>query len=129
MTEKELRKLNRFQLLELLVAQTERADKLEEKLEKAEALLNSRDLQMSVVGSIAEASLKLGGVFEAAQRSADLFLDAAKDRADELVAQAQERAERIEQEAWKRAEKIIEDAKTEAGVSGPKRSIFRNHDK
>lgn len=36
MTEKDLRKLNRYQLLEMLIMQTERADKLQSKLEEAE---------------------------------------------------------------------------------------------
>jgi hypothetical protein len=34
--EKDLRKMNRYQLLELLIQQTERADKLQAKLELAE---------------------------------------------------------------------------------------------
>ena len=36
MTEKDLRKLNRYQLLELLIVQTDRADKLQAKLDELE---------------------------------------------------------------------------------------------
>lgn len=39
MTEKELKKLNRYQLLELLLAQTERADTLQKKVEELESKL------------------------------------------------------------------------------------------
>ena len=103
MTEKDLRKLNRYQLLELLVLQTERADKLQQKLDAAEQQLNDRDLQLSALGSIAEASLQLSGVFQAAQKAADRYLNEAKKRADELEAAAQKKAEAILAEAEKKA--------------------------
>ena len=72
MTEKDLKKLTRYQLLEMLIIQTERADELQKKLEAAQAQLDSRDVQMTVIGSIAEASMQLSGVFEAAQNAADI---------------------------------------------------------
>ena len=61
MTEKDLRKLNRYQLLELLLVQTKRVEELQARLEEAEKQLNEQDLKMSSMGSIAEASLQLGG--------------------------------------------------------------------
>ena len=78
MNEKELKRLNRKQLLELLLLQIERADKLEEQLKQAEAKLESRELSQQQAGSIAEAALKLSGVFEAAQAAADLYLENVK---------------------------------------------------
>lgn len=95
MTEKDLRKLNRYQLLELLVVQTERADKLQTKLEEAEKLLNERNLEITSLGSIAEASLQLGGVFQAAQAAADLYMDAAKKKAEEIEEAARKKAAEI----------------------------------
>ncbi|MBQ8359368.1 MAG: DNA repair protein [Oscillospiraceae bacterium] len=103
MTEKDLRKLNRYQLLELLVVQTERADKLQQKLEAAEHRLNDRDLQLTALGSIAEASLQLSGVFQAAQNAADQYLNQAKKRAAEIEAAAHEKAADILAEAEVRA--------------------------
>ena len=88
MTEKDLKKLNRYQLLELLVVQTERADKLQQRLEEAERKLTEQDLQLTTLGSIAEASLALQGVFQAAQNAADMYLEEAKKQADAIVAQA-----------------------------------------
>ena len=58
--------------MELLILQTERADKLQLKLEETEKQLNEKELKMTSLGSIAEASLQLGGVFQAAQAAADL---------------------------------------------------------
>lgn len=95
MTEKNLKKLNRYQLLELLIAQTERADALQARLEEAEKRLQDRELQMASLGSIAEASLQLSGVFRAAQDAAELYLDAAKKQAEEITEAARKEAEAI----------------------------------
>ena len=103
MTEKDLRKLNRYQLLELLVVQTERADRLQSRLEATEKQLNDQNIQIASLGSIAEASLQLGGVFRAAQEAADMYLTAAKKHAEE-----------IEQAAHKKAASIIAEAKAQA---------------
>lgn len=75
MTEKDLRKLSRKQVLELLLKQTERADKLQARLEEAENKLRDRSLIEAEAGSIAEASLKLNGVFEAAEAAASQYLE------------------------------------------------------
>lgn len=99
MTEKDLKKLNRYQLLELLIAQTERADKLQSQLEEAETKLRDLDIQLSSMGSMAEAALQLGGVFEAADRAAELYLKSAREKADEIEAEARRKAALIEQNA------------------------------
>ena len=99
MTEKELRKLNRYQLLELLMIQTQRAEELQTKLDELEAKVSDREIRLSTIGSIAEASLQLGGVFEASQRAADLYLEAAQKQADEIVASARRRADFIVKKA------------------------------
>ena len=96
MTEKELKKLNRYQLLELLLVQTERADSLQQKADQLQAKLDERELRFARLGSIAEASVYVSGVFEAAQKAADLYLESAKKQADELVAQARLQAAEYE---------------------------------
>ena len=103
MTEKELKKLNRYQLLELLIIQTERADKLQTALEEAEQRLNDQEINISTLGSVADASLHLKGVFGAAQDAADMYINAAKKR-----------AEAIEEEAHKKGAAIIMQALEEA---------------
>ena len=106
MTEKELKKLNRYQLLELLIVQTERADKLQTKLEEAEKQLNEKDLKMTSLGSIAEASLQLAGVFQAAQAAADLYIDAAKKKAKGIEYAAHKKAAEILSQAQAQARRI-----------------------
>ena len=120
MTGNELRKLNRKLLLELLLRQTERADKLQKQLEEAEKALRNKVLAETEAGSIAEASLKLNGVFEAAQAAADQYLEnvrtltqrqtavcqqleaESRHKADAMIAEAQQRCAAIEQESEKK---------------------------
>lgn len=92
MDEKQMRKLSRYQLLELLIMQTERADALEKKVAELEERLNEKEIKISALGSIAEASLQLSGVFEAAQKAANIYLDNAMRKADEIEAAAKKRA-------------------------------------
>ena len=103
MTEKELKKLNRYQLLELLIIQMERADSLQAQVEELEKKLNERELRITSLGSIAEAALQLKGVFTAAQEAADLYLAAAKERADAIELAAEIRAERLLAQAQTRS--------------------------
>ena len=103
MTDKDLRKLNRYQLLELLVVQTERADKLQAKLDAVEKELSEQELKISSLGSIAEASLQLSGVFRAAQEAANMYIEA-----------AQKHAEGIEDDAHKKAAEILLQAQAQA---------------
>lgn len=113
MTERELRKLNRYQLLELLITQTERADQLQAQVEQLEKKLKERDLKMDSMGSIAEASLQIGGVFQAVQAAAELYLSAAKRNGEEIEAEAQRKAalilEDAEYQARKRNEEKLEE--------------------
>lgn len=78
MTDKELRKLSRRELLELLIEQTRRADELEKKLQEAKNNLKSRDIDIDNAGSIAEAALKLNGIFEAAEKAASQYVHSVK---------------------------------------------------
>ena len=74
MADKTLQKMNRRELLELLVEQNRRIDALEAENESLRQKLEDRRLRLQNVGSIAEASLQLSGIFEAAQKAADLYL-------------------------------------------------------
>ena len=106
MKEKELRKLTRKQLLELLLVQTERAEKLEEELKEKEALLKNRQLTELEAGNIADASLRLNGVFEAAQAAAEQYLENIMSKSSNV----EEKAEAIITEAKKKAENMIAEA-------------------
>lgn len=103
MSNKELKNLNRKQLLELLLEQTERAERLEEKLKETQRKLDDRMLTESNAGSIAEASLKLNGIFESAQNAAEQYLENIR-----VLSEKQEEINaRREAESRKKAEDMI----------------------
>ena len=74
MTDKELQRLRRSELLEILLSQQKQIESLKKELAEAKEQLEDRKLVMAQSGSIAEAALKLNGIFEAAQRAADQYL-------------------------------------------------------
>ena len=78
MTDKELKKLTRLQLLELLVEQGKELERQKARAERAEKKLRERNLLLGEAGSIAEAALRIQGVFEAAQAAADQYLDSVR---------------------------------------------------
>lgn len=79
MTDKELKKLSRAELLELLLEQVEENEKLCQKNLELEKQLEDRVIKISEAGSIAEAALTLNGVFEAAEAAAKQYLDSLKE--------------------------------------------------
>lgn len=74
-TDQELRKLSRRDLLELLISQGRELEALRAELDQAMAALENRKIHLDQAGSIAEAALRLNGVFEAAQAAADQYLE------------------------------------------------------
>ena len=81
MTEKELLKLKRSELLEIMLAQSREIDKLREELEEAKAKVEDRELRLKDCGNIAEASLRLTNIFTEAQKAVDLYVENIKRRA------------------------------------------------
>lgn len=75
MTDKELRKLSRKDLLEILLKQSTEMDKLKQQLENAEKALSERQIKIDNAGSLAEAALQLNGVFEAAEKASKQYID------------------------------------------------------
>lgn len=86
MTEKELKRLNRYQLLELLMMQTERVKELEEQITQ----LQAQQVLLSNLGSMADVSAKVSGLLEAAQKAADLYIEAAQAKAARIEESARE---------------------------------------
>ncbi len=102
MTDKELRRMSRGELLELLIAQMEENESLRTRLSAAEAQLEDRRIILDHAGSIAEAALSLNKVFEQAEAAAQQYLEnvhrLANVQADAIVAQAREYNHRLHQE-------------------------------
>lgn len=92
MAEKDLRRLSKTDLLELLIEQGRENLALKQRLEAAEAELAQRRLDIAQSGSIAEASLKLSGVFEAAQKAIDLYRENCERECREAIEAAKQQA-------------------------------------
>lgn len=75
MTEKEMRRLSRAELLELLLVQTKETERLREKLKKTEAMLADRYLRVQKAGDLAHAVLEINEVALAVQEAAQQYLD------------------------------------------------------
>ncbi|MCU6736291.1 DNA repair protein [Diplocloster agilis] len=71
---RQLRKLKRSDLLELLLEQTRRNEQLEMENQELRRKLEGQRIAIQKSGSIAEAALRLSGVFEAAQRACETYL-------------------------------------------------------
>lgn len=75
MTENELKHLSRAELLEMLLAQTEENEKLKQQLKEAQKSLDDRRIMIEECGTMAEAALKLNGVFDAVDRAVRQYLE------------------------------------------------------
>lgn len=89
MTDRELRRLSRAELLELLLAEMEENEDLRRRLQEAEQKLADRALIMNKAGSMAEASLQLNDVFKAADASARQYLENVQRVGREYLAEVQ----------------------------------------
>lgn len=80
MTAKELKRLRRSDLLEMLLALRKENDQLRAQLQQAQQKLEDRRIQIENSGSLAEAALRLSGIFEAAQEACDRYTENVQQR-------------------------------------------------
>lgn len=106
MTDKELKRLGRAELVEMLLAQVDENEKLKTQLKEIQEQLDRRQIAIHEAGSIAEAALRLNGVFEAAQTAAAEYLENVKRMSGEGEALLRG----MEEEAKQKAEAIRKDA-------------------
>ena len=108
MTDQELHKLSRKELLELLLDQSRQLDSLREQLQQAQAQLANRQLLLNEAGSIAEASLQLNRVFEAAQSAAEQYLENVQTLSERQARVCQQ----LETESQQKADTLLSEMKT-----------------
>lgn len=115
MTDKELQKLNRKDLLQMLLTQSKELRALQEKYAAAEAALQDRTIKLEQAGSIAEAALQLNDVFAAAQAACQQYTDSVAARSQQLdtllaqkEAENQEKADRILEAARQEREALLQ---------------------
>jgi len=69
--------------------QMEQNQQLQQEIDR----LRDQQIKIEELGSVAEASLLLNGVFEAAQKAADNYVEEARNRAEKIVERARMEAE------------------------------------
>ena len=108
MTDKELKKLRRSDLLEMLLTVTQENDQLREELVKARSQLQERNLAISEAGSMAEAALRLNGVFDAAEAACKQYEENIRSRCDKMEQETRKKCEAYILAAKKHAARIIQ---------------------
>ena len=118
MTEKELRKLSRADLLEMLIDQSVELQSVRDRLAVAEDALQKKDLALNNAGSIAEASLQLTGIFQAAEASCAHYIENIRllnqrqaTVCDQMERESRERAVALLRETSKQCEAMESEAK------------------
>lgn len=106
MTDKELKRLSRSDLLEMLIAQSKEVQTLQAKLTAAETALHQREITIDKAGSIAEAALQLNGVFDSAQAACAQYIENIR----RLSQQQEEACARMEAESAAKAKAILDEA-------------------
>ena len=71
---KELKKLKRADLLEMLIEQSKEVESLKNRVTELEKQLSDKEIRIQESGSLAEAALRLSGIFEAADAAAKQYL-------------------------------------------------------
>lgn len=75
MTDQELKKLNRQELLQILLDQSMEIERLRQQLAETQAILEERTLHYEKAGTLADAALRLNHIFEDADEAAKIYLD------------------------------------------------------
>lgn len=114
MEEKKLKKIGKKELLEILLSQANRIDELEKELSKAQRQLDSRKYELTECGNLAEAALKLNGVFESAQAAAEQYLFNVQEKCKKIEKDTMKACEQEKNKIIKNTEKICNRKKREA---------------
>lgn len=114
MNNKELKKLSRKDLLEIILAQTNRIEDLETENKKLTTELNSKKIDIESSGSLAEAVVKLSGIFDLAQKTADEYVTLVKVNTKKQETKMKKELEKEKNKIIKRTIKECDKKKQEA---------------
>lgn len=122
MTDKEFKRLNRAQLIEIIYQLQIKLDELSEENQRLSAELVDKRLRIGQAGNIAAAALEMNSCLRNVQRAADQYLEEIKAlqsetavQCEKVIAEARAEAATIIAEARADAATIIADAKKRQG--------------
>ena len=112
-TDLNLKRLKRADLLEMLLASEKENERLETQLKQVTAQLQNKEILIEKSGSIAEAALQLNGVFEAAQNAATQYVETIQQQGAQRLQDTEERCRLLEQQTQDTCNTMLADAKEE----------------
>ena len=112
MTDKEVKRLTRSQLIEIIYQLQLKEEELTADNERLSKALEDKRILLDNAGNIAQAALEIHNVMQAAQDAATHYLD-------EMKARANDEYQQIIKEANERAEAIIASARQKATEFAP----------
>lgn len=107
MTERQLRRASRADLLKLLLEERKERECLREQISEMENQLQLRQIEINKAGTLAEAALKLSGIFDAAEIACQCYTENIRA----LSGRQEEICRTMEQETREKCDRMIEQAK------------------
>ena len=110
MTDKELQKLKRSELLEIMLGLQNELDWLKKENKDLKEQIDNKRIALEKSGSIAQAALEVTGIFESAQKAADVYLENVRAMHEDVEKKYNEQLSKAKIEA----ENLLNKAKIEA---------------
>ena len=110
MRQNDLKRLRRTDLLELLLELSRENDNLRKENQELRQQLDDRTVAIENAGSLAEASLQLNGIFEAAQNACDQYIQNIHTRSQDMEAHCR----LMEQRAQEKCDALLANAREQA---------------
>ena len=112
MTDRQLRKASRIDLLKLLLEQKKENEALRQQLAQTQEQLRQRQIAIDQSGTLAEAALKLSGIFDAAESACQYYTENIRN----LSGRQEEICRTMERETREKCDRMMEQAKQMAKV-------------
>ena len=124
MKQQDLRSLSRGELLEIMIQQAEELEALRKENEEYRLRLQEKIIALDEAGSIAEAALKVSGIFDAAQQASARYLESIEVlasqkeqdalRAKQILEETEAKCTAMWEETQKQCKKMVEKAKRDS---------------
>lgn len=103
---KELRRMKKVNLLEIMLQQAKRIEELEKENRKLNKELQNKKILLEDSSSLAEASLKLNDIFTKADESANLYIKNVKEKCDKEYKKATKETKKMMDATKKKCEEL-----------------------
>ena len=105
MISKELKKLNRRELVDIIYQMKKNEQRMQEEIDSLKEALQDKRIRLAEAGSVADAAASVSKLLSAAQMTADLYLN----EIECMKRETENACAKMIEEAHKQAEKIVYD--------------------